>query len=74
MPGHQRSDGVAGAHRLAGDDRRRHRLVRGTQAVRVVDAHDAGAGDLTGEPHHTGPRGVHGDCRYGGKVDAAVPG
>jgi hypothetical protein len=74
MSGRQRSDGVAGAHRLAGDDGRRHRLVRGSQAVRVIDAHDADPGDLTGETDHTGTGRVHPGRRCGGQVDPAVPG
>jgi hypothetical protein len=74
VAGVQRADEVAGPHRPALGHRRRHRLVRGAQAVGVVDADDPAAGHLTREPDHARPGRVHGCARLGGQIDAAVSG
>jgi hypothetical protein len=74
VTGDQRPDRITGAQPLAGDDRRRHRLVRGAQAIGVVDAHDAAPGQLTGEPDHAGAGAVHRRPWLRGQVDTAVAG
>jgi hypothetical protein len=72
--GAEAGDHVSGPHLLARRHERHNRLVRGAQAVGVVDAHDSPPTELTGEPDGARAGGVHRRSRVGGQVDAAVAG
>ena len=72
MAGRQLTDRIPRGNRRSGTDRGRYRLVRRAQSARVIDAHDAPAGDHAGEPHHAGTGGSNGCPRYRRQIHAAV--
>jgi hypothetical protein len=61
-------------NRRSGGDRHGDGLVRGAQAVRMVDAHHASAGHRAGEHDGSRPRRPYRGAGPGGQVDAAVAG
>lgn len=70
----ERAECRAGSDHGPGPDGRLHRLVRGEQAVRVRDAHDADPGDDPGVVHGARAGGQDGLVGGAGEVDAPVAG
>jgi hypothetical protein len=63
-----------GQHWLTRLDQNRHRLVRGSQAGRVLHAHDTAARDEAGERDHTGAGRPYRRTDIARQIHPAVPG